>query len=159
MAGRLHERDVITRFISGLTSLSPEGDSTEKQDASILYISGSPGTGKTALVNAVLAEMKEQLDVAQVSVVTVNCMALNDVDALYEKLVEDLSKGSMLGRRSAGKGRKLKESSLEIIGRLLDEQSTKWYVTLILLVVMVLTFLSALCSSMRWTTLPLPLRH
>ena len=124
MAGRQNERDVITRFISEFISTS-DSKSTKDSDTSVLYISGSPGTGKTALVNAVLGEMKEQLTAAQASVITINCMAVNDVDALYNKLVEDLSKESIDGKRGA-RGRKAKETSLRAINRLLGNQNAKW---------------------------------
>lgn len=124
MAGRQNERDVIARFISDFISTS-ECMSAKVSDASILYISGSPGTGKTALVNAILDDMREQLSVAQVAVIAVNCMAVNDIDALYEKLVEDLGKQSTPGKK-ASRGRKPKETSLKAVCRLLDEQSAKW---------------------------------
>jgi cell division control protein 6 len=125
IAGRQSERDVITRFISGFTSLSSEDESTESADASILYISGSPGTGKTALVNAVVDETKVELDMAQVSVAAVNCMAVNDIDALYDRLGEELSKATLLGKKSS-RSRKVKETSLQALSRLLSESDSKW---------------------------------
>ena len=127
MAGRRNERDVITRFISGFVSTS-DSESTKVSDASILYISGTPGTGKTALVNTILGDMRDELAAAQVSVITVNCMAVNDVEALYSRLVEDLSKEAVSGKK-AGRGRKLKETSLQAVSRLLDEQRAKWSVS------------------------------
>ena len=123
MAGRQIERDVITRFISDFISIGPT--STKDSDASVLYISGSPGTGKTALVNAILDEMREQLTAAKTSVITVNCMAVNDLDALYSKLVDDLSEEGLDGKRGI-RGRKAKETSLQAINRLLGDRDTKW---------------------------------
>ena len=125
MAGRQTERDVITRFISGFTAISSEDESTKSSSASILYISGTPGTGKTALVNSVLDGVKVELEMAQVSVVTVNCMALNDVDALYMRLTEELGKSSILGKK-AGRGNKVKETALQALSRLLSEENPRW---------------------------------
>ncbi|GJE94901.1 AAA domain-containing protein [Phanerochaete sordida] len=125
MAGRRSERDVITRFVSAFVSASQDGPPAA-DDASILYVSGTPGTGKTALVNSVLGDMRDELADAGVSVISVNCMAVNDVEALYARLVEDLSKG---GKRS-GRGRKPKETSLQAVDRLLNEQNAKCLVLL-----------------------------
>lgn len=68
-----------------------------------LYISGSPGTGKTALVNAVLCDLnKSQTDV---KVISINCMALNNVDALWVHLLDELLDGKKV---KGQQGRKLK---------------------------------------------------
>ena len=123
MAGRQNERDAITRFISGFISTSA-CKTTNGPNASILYISGTPGTGKTALVTAVLGDVGQQLDVAQASVITVNCMAVNDIDALYDKLVDELSNHSGRGKRGS-RNKKPKETSLQAVGRLLGEKNTK----------------------------------
>ena len=123
MAGRQNERDVITRFISGFISTS-DCKSAKASNVSILYISGTPGTGKTALVNAILGDMKQQLDAAGASVITVNCMAVNDVDALYDKLVDDLNNHSGRGKKGV-KTRKPKETSLQAMTRLLGEKNAK----------------------------------
>jgi cell division control protein 6 len=53
-----------------------------ESDNNTLYISGSPGTGKTALVNAVLRD--------QANVIFINCMAVNSTEALCEQLIEEL---------------------------------------------------------------------
>lgn len=124
MSGRQAERDVITRFISAFTSISRKDEPTNVEKASILYISGTPGTGKTALVNSILAEVRVELEVAQVSVITVNCMAVNDVDALYDRLGEELHKASVLGKR--GRGKKVKETSFQALSQLLGEGNSKW---------------------------------
>lgn len=114
---------MIVRFISGFISGS-QPESTPEGDSPILYVSGTPGTGKTALVNAVLGDMRDELADAHVSVITVNCMAVNDVDALYTRLVEDLSKGG----KKPGRGRQVKESSFQAVDRLLTKQRAKWSV-------------------------------
>lgn len=82
---------------------------------SSLYISGSPGTGKTALVNTILNE----LDSSSLTVININCMALNDVDSLWERIIDELSPSKKL------KGYK----GLAGINKLL-ENTSKWYVHL-----------------------------
>uniref|UniRef100_H3CLC8 Cell division control protein n=1 Tax=Tetraodon nigroviridis TaxID=99883 RepID=H3CLC8_TETNG len=53
-----------------------------------LYISGAPGTGKTACFNCVLQEMKPRLSAVQC--VMVNCMALRSSHAIFPLLAEKL---------------------------------------------------------------------
>ena len=53
-----------------------------------MYISGSPGTGKTALVNSVISE---SVIPPTFRAITINCMALNDVEFLWSGLIDELS--------------------------------------------------------------------
>ncbi|XP_067441622.1 cell division control protein 6 homolog [Thunnus thynnus] len=53
-----------------------------------LYISGAPGTGKTACLNCVLQEMKAEL--ASVQTVVVNCMSLRSSHAIFPLLADKL---------------------------------------------------------------------
>ncbi|XP_054634238.1 cell division control protein 6 homolog [Dunckerocampus dactyliophorus] len=53
-----------------------------------LYISGAPGTGKTACLNCVLQEMKEEL--ASVRTLLVNCMSLRSSHAIFPLLADKL---------------------------------------------------------------------
>ncbi|CDO76726.1 hypothetical protein BN946_scf184796.g20 [Trametes cinnabarina] len=84
-AGRAFERQRIESFIIGFLAshIDPEGPST-------LYVSGSPGTGKTALVNAVLASLDTKFQAEGTRVLIVNCMALDGVDVLWQRLAETL---------------------------------------------------------------------
>ncbi|KII92347.1 hypothetical protein PLICRDRAFT_37115 [Plicaturopsis crispa FD-325 SS-3] len=68
LAGRDVERGVLTHFLD---------DNDNDDGPRTMYISGAPGSGKTALVNAVLEGR---------SVVFVNCMAVPSVDAFWEEL-------------------------------------------------------------------------
>uniref|UniRef100_A0A669CS36 Cell division control protein n=1 Tax=Oreochromis niloticus TaxID=8128 RepID=A0A669CS36_ORENI len=53
-----------------------------------LYISGAPGTGKTACLNCVLQEMKAEL--SSVQTVMVNCMSLRSSHAVFPLLADKL---------------------------------------------------------------------
>uniref|UniRef100_A0A3Q3XR03 Cell division control protein 6 homolog n=1 Tax=Mola mola TaxID=94237 RepID=A0A3Q3XR03_MOLML len=53
-----------------------------------LYISGAPGTGKTACLNCVLQEMKDEL--SSVQTVVVNCMSLRSSHAIFPLLADKL---------------------------------------------------------------------
>ncbi|KAM7394729.1 hypothetical protein PAMP_021515 [Pampus punctatissimus] len=54
-----------------------------------LYISGAPGTGKTACLKCVLQDMKAEL--ASVQTVVVNCMSLRSSHAIFPLLADRLS--------------------------------------------------------------------
>ncbi|XP_029913437.1 cell division control protein 6 homolog [Myripristis murdjan] len=57
-----------------------------------LYISGAPGTGKTACLNCVLQEMKDELKPVQT--VVVNCMSLRSSHAIFPLLADRLGAAS-----------------------------------------------------------------
>ncbi|KAJ7268679.1 P-loop containing nucleoside triphosphate hydrolase protein [Mycena haematopus] len=97
MAGRDSESAAISAFFA---SLIAQVDVVEHTS---LYISGSPGTGKTALVNSIL----RTLDDNEVKVVNINCMALNSVDALWVRLIEELGPTADKKRKTAGRPKKL----------------------------------------------------
>ncbi|XP_047220344.1 cell division control protein 6 homolog isoform X2 [Girardinichthys multiradiatus] len=63
-------------------------DKVLQHTPSSLYISGAPGTGKTACVNCVLQEMKSEL--ASVKTVVVNCMSLRSSHAIFPLLAHKL---------------------------------------------------------------------
>ncbi|XP_051939258.1 cell division control protein 6 homolog isoform X1 [Hippocampus zosterae] len=54
-----------------------------------LYVSGAPGTGKTACLDWVLRDMKEEL--AQAQTLVVNCMSLRSSHAIFPLLADKLS--------------------------------------------------------------------
>ncbi|KAJ8518123.1 hypothetical protein ONZ45_g4744 [Pleurotus djamor] len=105
IAGRDSERDIIQMFITGVSTSS-------------LYISGSPGTGKTALVNTIIRDHEES---DQLKVITINCMALNNVDALWAQLAEELDGN---GKRKAS-ARSKKVKGREAVEALLAVRKTK----------------------------------
>ncbi|MED6261201.1 hypothetical protein ATANTOWER_002226, partial [Ataeniobius toweri] len=63
-------------------------DKVLQHTPSSLYISGAPGTGKTACLNCVLQEMKSEL--ASVKTVVVNCMSLRSSHAIFPLLAYKL---------------------------------------------------------------------
>lgn len=113
MSGRATERKLIADFVSSFLRAP-----SSAPDHSTLYISGSPGTGKTALVNALLGEMRDDLTDTVVTVITVNCMALNSIEALLERLNEEFS-DTKKPRNKGGKPRKTKETPLQTLDTLL----------------------------------------
>ncbi|KAF7321924.1 AAA domain-containing protein [Mycena kentingensis (nom. inval.)] len=102
MAAREEERALVTAFFASLLDDASEVAHTG------LYISGTPGTGKTALVNSVLCA----LPCDQVKVITINCMALNSVDVLWDRLIEELGGNVDKKRKTAGRLRKLQGKEL-----------------------------------------------
>ena len=101
LAGRDDERATIRAFLSD--DADENGCEGEEAKGGVLYISGAPGSGKTALVTALLAE-------TAVRIVFVNCMALDGPDALWARLLEELrptstgkTRGKKPAKESAGK--------------------------------------------------------
>ncbi|PBK73173.1 P-loop containing nucleoside triphosphate hydrolase protein, partial [Armillaria solidipes] len=104
MPGREKERSVIRNFIT----ISDNGDQITS-----LYISGSPGTGKTALVNVLIQSLGSDLNGTKI--ITINCMALENVEALWERLSEEFQgpcKRKQSRRTAKGKGKETVEDIL-----------------------------------------------
>lgn len=90
---------------------------------SSLYISGSPGTGKTALVTDILQKLQDRTDLRPQAVVYVNCMGLSDVKAVWESVWEALLQtlgGCALGKLKAGDAKKHFEDALK------RDQGLRW---------------------------------
>lgn len=116
IAGREAERASILEFLTPFI----EGTSmTENEGASSMFVSGSPGTGKTALVNEIIRQVSTTKE-SDLKVVSINCMALKSVDALWERMIEDLSAGP---KRKAAAGKKLK--GREMVQSLLNTLKVK----------------------------------
>jgi cell division control protein 6 len=78
LIGRDTERTEVRSFINeGIASSS----------GGCLYISGPPGTGKSALVNEVIAELDED---AVLRKSYINCMSIKSTQDVYSKLLTDL---------------------------------------------------------------------
>ncbi|XP_035602586.1 cell division control protein 6 homolog isoform X1 [Oncorhynchus keta] len=79
LLSREAERSSIRSFLE---------DKALKASPASLYISGAPGTGKTACLNCVLQEMKDELK--EIQTVVLNCMALRSSHAIFPLLAEKL---------------------------------------------------------------------
>lgn len=61
-----------------------------------LYVSGSPGTGKTAMLNDVKRQMeaaptkKAKKNKHEINMTMINCMSVNEPKAIYTKIVTEL---------------------------------------------------------------------
>lgn len=78
LVGRDNERAELRAFLA---------DRIEPCAGGCLYVSGPPGTGKSALVNEVCDELRT---VEAVQIAYVNCMSVNTAQDLFGKLVDDL---------------------------------------------------------------------
>ena len=79
LVGRDEERAELKSFIR---------QGIELRKGRCLYVSGPPGTGKSALVNEVCNEIG---DTNGVRIAYVNCMSVKGPNDIYSKLIEDLS--------------------------------------------------------------------
>lgn len=120
IAGRDAERAILRDFITSFT----DDSAMDADDAhTTLYISGSPGCGKTALVNSVLGQLPPQSN--GLKIISINCMALNNLDALWDRMFEELD-AARKQKSSPSKSRKAK--GRDAIVTLLAGLRTKWYV-------------------------------
>lgn len=78
LVGRENERAELRDFLQ---------DRATSKSGGCLYVSGPPGTGKSALVKEVCNEFKS---VDGIKMAYVNCMSVNDAKDMFGKLVEDL---------------------------------------------------------------------
>jgi cell division control protein 6 len=77
LIGRDTERAQLQSFISDAILLKKGG---------CTYISGPPGTGKSALIDEVFAEFKSD---PSIKVASINCVAIKSAKEVYGKLVQD----------------------------------------------------------------------
>ncbi|OQD76533.1 hypothetical protein PENDEC_c004G06066 [Penicillium decumbens] len=87
LVGREMEREKVTTFIENCL---------ESKKGSCLYISGPPGTGKSAMVNEVCQDM----DLSNVKVSHVNCVSMRSARDVYSKLVQDFCDDSEVFKKS-----------------------------------------------------------
>ncbi|KAF8160617.1 P-loop containing nucleoside triphosphate hydrolase protein [Crassisporium funariophilum] len=116
IAGRDAERASIHEF---LASFIDDTTMSDDQTQTSMFISGSPGTGKTALVNAIIREVSTESN-DDIEVISINCMALKSVDALWERLTEELH---VAPKRKLAANKKIK--GLDVVRALLATTNTK----------------------------------
>lgn len=114
--GRDAERTSILNFINPFIA-STSDDSIAAHATTSMYISGSPGTGKTALVSSILAS----LEVGATRSLYVNCMGLKDISILWERVLSAIDVASA----STSKG-KTSTSSLHRLEHVLSTSDFKW---------------------------------
>lgn len=64
-----------------------------------LYISGMPGTGKTAMLTEIMRRMEDDIMALRshhVKTVVINCMSCREPKQIYQKLIEELSPAAQI---------------------------------------------------------------
>ncbi|KAJ5561171.1 hypothetical protein N7535_009368 [Penicillium sp. DV-2018c] len=89
LVGRDAEREKLVSFITG---------GLESRTGGCLYISGPPGTGKSALVHEVCAD----LDLSNVRISHVNCASMRVSRDVYSRLIQDFGEESDVFKKSEG---------------------------------------------------------
>lgn len=87
LIGRDAEREKVATFLTGCI---------EAKKGGCLYISGPPGTGKSAMVN----EVCQDIDLSDVKVSHVNCVSMRSARDVYSKLIQDFSEDSEVFKKS-----------------------------------------------------------
>ncbi|KAI0185405.1 cell division control protein 18 [Xylaria flabelliformis] len=82
LIGRDDERQHLTQFLQRCTTSTPSG---------CIYVSGPPGTGKSAMVNEVTQALAQSTSVKRAYI---NCMSIKSAKDLYEILLEQISDSS-----------------------------------------------------------------
>ncbi|CAE6452116.1 unnamed protein product [Rhizoctonia solani] len=102
--GRDKERAILTNFLTPFLTGKPQ----EPTDKLAAYISGAPGTGKTALVSEVLRTVAKD----QVKGIYVNCTGLKEENSVWARVLEEGGFPLPKGKGSAGSEKKKFESEL-----------------------------------------------
>lgn len=114
--GRASERKFVSDFLQSFIDHKP---SPSKSANTSLYISGSPGTGKTALVLSVLSTTQDDA----VRTAYINCMGLKEINVLWGRVLPALGEPS-----TSNKG-KAAASALHRFEQKLGEEDFKWCVS------------------------------
>lgn len=109
ISGRDAERAIIHEFLAPFINDQDVDDDTMK---TTLFISGAPGTGKTALVNSVI----RGLEMDTVRTLSINCVSLGGLDAVWERLADELG-GTKKPKKSKGR---------DAVEKLLSSQTSQW---------------------------------
>ena len=117
ITGRESERETIINFIKPFIDATAMNH--DKLQSS-MFISGPPGTGKTALVTSIIRELATEHP-GDLRVISINCMALKTLDTLWERMIDELDL-NLFQKRSVGK----KTKSREAVQSLLQTTNLKW---------------------------------
>ncbi|XP_074080077.1 cell division control protein 6 homolog isoform X2 [Macrotis lagotis] len=90
LPAREKEMDVIRHFLKEHICGKKTGS---------LYVSGAPGTGKTACLNRILQDLKEELK--DIKVVKLNCMSLRTSQAVFPAIAQEICQEKV--SKSSGK--------------------------------------------------------
>lgn len=112
--GRDSERGAIFAFLNPFITSLP----SSSQVPTSMYVSGSPGTGKTALIASILSSITDKT----VRTLYINCMGLNDVAVLWERVLSGVGPIGAKAKTSA--------SSLHRLEHILATPDFKWSVSL-----------------------------
>lgn len=137
LVGRKAEREHLDAFLQcHFPSLLREAGSVEEDDLTVqplnrpkaMYISGSPGTGKTALVHSILQEYKLRMGTQRngTKMSLLNCTTVQRPDDIWARLAEELDL-SMPSSSKKGKA-KAKWTMESFQEALSDVQGVNWYV-------------------------------
>ncbi|KAG9008462.1 AAA ATPase [Tulasnella sp. 427] len=116
IAARDTERASIEQFVLGGGFLDDNSVENAEEAISTLYISGQPGTGKTALVTDVLRKLADRNTASSLTPIYVNCTGLSDVKAVWDRVWEEVvqtSGGSVGGKLKPGEAKKHFENALQ----------------------------------------------
>ncbi|EEH40563.1 cell division control protein [Paracoccidioides lutzii Pb01] len=88
LVGRDSEREELTAFID---------NAVQSRNGGCIYVSGPPGTGKSAMVNEVWRDMHLE---KSVRVAHINCASMTSSRDIYTKLVDELCDDAQLFKKS-----------------------------------------------------------
>ncbi|GJJ06052.1 hypothetical protein Clacol_000240 [Clathrus columnatus] len=100
LIGRDRERDKILNFLNPFLA-----DAVNDHSPVGLYISGAPGTGKTAIISELVSSLSMSHN-STIRVISINCMALEDRDlnGVWERCAQELHIARSTKRTSSLKG-------------------------------------------------------
>ncbi|KAI8978448.1 P-loop containing nucleoside triphosphate hydrolase protein [Pilobolus umbonatus] len=90
LIGREKEREILLKFWL---------DHVMNNHPGCMYISGMPGTGKTAMLNEIMRMTEDDIMALRshkVKIMVINCMSIQEPKKIYLRLVEDMKSASSL---------------------------------------------------------------
>ncbi|KAF2141758.1 uncharacterized protein K452DRAFT_271502 [Aplosporella prunicola CBS 121167] len=108
LIGREEERKELHQFVSSRTTSKKSG---------CLYISGPPGTGKSALVDEICNELDKDSSVKRAYI---NCMSIKSAGEIYVKLLEEIGEAEDV----------LEGSEKDTLQEILFKRDTSYVITL-----------------------------